>query len=209
VISTVDPDARHGRKTSARGFDGYEGHVAIDPDSELITATTVTAGNVGDSAATAALLTDDIPDKREPAAVTDTDTDTEFAGDAAVGDALLAVYGDCTYGAGSVLDLLEGADAQIMCEVQPAVAPGGRYSKDAPKIDLRGRTVTCPTGHAAPDPIGPRGGRTARFGHTCTGCPLAERCTTAKTNRTISTSAAPTRRLIRRRAAIRTNGHMM
>jgi hypothetical protein len=38
VISTVDPDARHGHKTAARGFDGYKGHVAIDPDSELITA---------------------------------------------------------------------------------------------------------------------------------------------------------------------------
>jgi hypothetical protein len=44
VISTVDPDARHGRKTSARGFDGYKGHVGIDPDSEIITATTVTGG---------------------------------------------------------------------------------------------------------------------------------------------------------------------
>src|SRR6266566_3503244 len=39
VISTVDPDARHGHKTSARGFDGYKGHVAADPDSEIITAT--------------------------------------------------------------------------------------------------------------------------------------------------------------------------
>ena len=28
VISTVDPDARHGHKTAARGFDGYKGHVA-------------------------------------------------------------------------------------------------------------------------------------------------------------------------------------
>jgi Transposase DDE domain len=37
VISTVDPDARHGRKTSARGFDGYKGHLAINPDSEIIT----------------------------------------------------------------------------------------------------------------------------------------------------------------------------
>jgi hypothetical protein len=26
VISTVDPEARHGHKTSARGFDGYKGH---------------------------------------------------------------------------------------------------------------------------------------------------------------------------------------
>src|SRR5664279_1157954 len=39
VISTVDPQARHGHKTSARGFDGYQGHLAIDPDSEIITAT--------------------------------------------------------------------------------------------------------------------------------------------------------------------------
>src|SRR5258705_1753950 len=37
VISTVDPQARHGHKTSARGFDGYKGHLAADPDSEIIT----------------------------------------------------------------------------------------------------------------------------------------------------------------------------
>lgn len=41
VISIVDPEARHGHKTAARGFDGYKGHIAIDPDSEIITATTV------------------------------------------------------------------------------------------------------------------------------------------------------------------------
>ena len=50
VISTVDPEARHGHKTAARGFDGYKGHIAIDPDSEIITATEVTGGNVGDAA---------------------------------------------------------------------------------------------------------------------------------------------------------------
>ena len=27
IISTVDPDARDGHKTAARGFDGYKGHV--------------------------------------------------------------------------------------------------------------------------------------------------------------------------------------
>ncbi|MGH9121374.1 MAG: transposase, partial [Acidimicrobiales bacterium] len=48
IISTVDPEARHGRKTQARGFDGYKGHAAVDPDSEIITETIVTTGNVGD-----------------------------------------------------------------------------------------------------------------------------------------------------------------
>jgi Transposase domain (DUF772) len=41
VISTVDPEARHGHKTAAHGFDGYKGHVAADPDSEIITAAEV------------------------------------------------------------------------------------------------------------------------------------------------------------------------
>jgi ATPase subunit of ABC transporter with duplicated ATPase domains len=36
VISTVDPEARHGHKTAARGFDGCKGHLAIDPDSEVV-----------------------------------------------------------------------------------------------------------------------------------------------------------------------------
>ena len=31
VISTVDPEARHGHKTSARGFDGYKGHRRLGP----------------------------------------------------------------------------------------------------------------------------------------------------------------------------------
>jgi len=61
IISTVDPEARHGHKTAARGFDGYKGHVSADPDSELIVATAVTAGNVGDAAAAAALLAGDLP----------------------------------------------------------------------------------------------------------------------------------------------------
>jgi len=66
IISTVDPDARHGHKTSARGFDGYKGNVAIDPDSELITATTVSAGNAGDATAVDELLADDLQPASEP-----------------------------------------------------------------------------------------------------------------------------------------------
>ena len=58
VISTVDPETRHGHKTASRSFDGYKGHIAVDPDSEIITATTVTAGNVGDGAVVEELLKD-------------------------------------------------------------------------------------------------------------------------------------------------------
>ena len=83
VISTVDPEARHGHKTAARGFDGYKGHVAIDPDSEIITATTVTAGNAGDAAAAADLLAEDLPTLKP-------DTDTPAQDDTAAADTAAA-----------------------------------------------------------------------------------------------------------------------
>ncbi len=58
VISTVDPDTRHGRKTSSRGFDGYKGHAAIDPDTEIITAVVVSPGNAGDGSVAKDLIKD-------------------------------------------------------------------------------------------------------------------------------------------------------
>ena len=68
VISTADPDARHGHKTSARGFDGYKGHIAIDPDSEIVTATGATPGNSGDAEAAESLLADLLPGDQDSAA---------------------------------------------------------------------------------------------------------------------------------------------
>jgi hypothetical protein len=174
VISTVDPDARHGHKTSARGFDGYKGHVSIDPDSELITATTVTAGNVGDGQAVDALLADDLAEPGDP----------PEAGEPSGSEEPLSVYGDSAYGAGSVLDTLEQAGAEIMCKVQAPNAPGGRYAKDAFGIDLEAATVTCPAGQTTPlRPI--KDGHIAYFGLACQGCPLADRCTTSSAGRSI------------------------
>ena len=104
-ISTVDPEARHGHKTSARGFDGYKGHVAIDPDSEMITATAVTAGNIGDAAAATDLLTADLPSATQTPTqdvAEDAAEDTAIAdASTADGDDPLAVYGDSAYAPGS------------------------------------------------------------------------------------------------------------
>jgi hypothetical protein len=58
LISTVDPEARHGHKTSARGFDGYKAHAAIDPDSEIVTDTEVSAANDSDGSVAAELIDD-------------------------------------------------------------------------------------------------------------------------------------------------------
>jgi hypothetical protein len=202
VISTVDPEARHGHKTAARGFDGYKGHVAIDPDSELITATAVTAGNVGDARAAGDLLAGDLPG-RAPIAADEPQTGAEPgdpdgpAAEAGEGDSepdeigqdgRLSVYGDSAYGAGGLLDALKDADANIMCKVQLPTAPAGRYAKDAFAIDLHAGTVTCPAGQVAPLRA-IKDGQIAYFGQACADCPLAARCTTSADGRSIRLGA--------------------
>ena len=94
------------------------------------------------------------------------------------------VYGDAAYGAGELLDTLERAGADIYCKVQPPVAAGGRFTKNAFGIDLGAGLVTCPAGQTAP--LRPSGdGRIACFGAACAACPLAAQCTTAKDGRSI------------------------
>ena len=190
IISTVDPEARHGHKTSAHSFDGYKGHIAIDPDSELVTATTVTAGNRGDAASVAELLMGYLP---APSADDETGREPQDAyqvpadppDGAAAQEEPLTVYGDAAYGAGEVLDLLKEAGVESRCKVQLPVAPAGHFAKDAFTINLETATVICPAGQTAPL-VPHTGGFVARFGKACASCPLAQRCTSAKTGRTIS-----------------------
>jgi DDE family transposase len=64
--------------------------------------------------------------------------------------------------------------------VSPAV-PGG-FTVDDFTIDEPAQAVTCPSGHTRP--MSP--GRTVTFGTLCVDCPLRERCTTAKTGRSMT-----------------------
>jgi len=187
VISTVDPEARHGHKTSARGFDGYKGHLAADPDSEIVTATQVTAGNAGDADAVADLLTDLLG---EPEAAEPKVAEPEVAEPASRSETVsqATVYGDAAYGKGEVLEDLHAAGIEAKIKVQPPVNSGGRYSKDAFDIGLDTQTVTCPNGVTATIERDARGDGSARFGAACASCPLAAQCTTAAGGRTVTVS---------------------
>ncbi|HEV8056730.1 MAG TPA: IS1182 family transposase [Nocardioidaceae bacterium] len=171
VISTVDPQARHGHKTQARGFDGYKGHVAADPDSEIITDTEVSAGNVGD-AAVAADLIGDLLDR--------------VPGDAGDGGDAGDVYGDAAYGSGEFQGTLAEAGIESHCKTQPPNAPAGRFAKDQFDIDLARDTVSCPNGQSARIRRGKDGDGTAYFGPACNDCPLRAQCTDAREGRTVA-----------------------
>jgi hypothetical protein len=48
VISTVDPQGRHTRKTSAHKRDGYKAHIASEPETGLVTRCAPTAATAPD-----------------------------------------------------------------------------------------------------------------------------------------------------------------
>ncbi len=198
VISTVDPQARHGHKTAARGFDGYKGHVGVDPDTEIITATTVTAGNAGDASAADDLITDltddsspeDISGPEQPAQPVAEQPVAEQADDEPGDNERGKVFGDCAYGSGAFQSTLEEQGIDSGCKTQPpAPRPGGLFTKDRFDIDLDRDTVTCPSGVSAPVRRGDDGAGTASFGAACAGCPLREGCTSAAAGRTVTVSA--------------------
>jgi hypothetical protein len=163
VISTVDPDARHGHKTAARGFDGYKGHVAVDPDSEIITDTTVTPANAGDASVAEDLIDDLIDDHTEDA----------------------KVYGDSAYGTGEFQQRLDNEDIESGCRTQSPSAPTGRFDKDRFCVNLDDDTVTCPAGVTISIRRGVHGDGIASFADHCTACPRRADCTDAAGGRTI------------------------
>lgn len=160
VISTVDPESRHIHKTVHSYRDGYKAHVAVEPDTGIITDCALTPGDVTDGNAAAGLLADDADN--------------------------LEVYGDAAYGAGEVRAEIrsKGHDPVIKpMPLRPAV-PGG-FTRDDFTVDHHARTVTCPAGVTVS--ISGRGH--ANFRSRCTGCTLRAQCTTSRRGKTIKFTA--------------------
>ena len=156
VISTIDPESRHMHKSVSSYRDGYKAHVAVEPETGLITACALTPANAGDGPTGVALL-----EGEEPG---------------------LQVLADSAYGSGEVRAAIGQARHRAAIKAIPLrrAVPGG-FDRDDFVIDHTNRTATCPGGHTVP--IAPKGG--ASFGPRCRECPLRQRCTTAKTGRTL------------------------
>ena len=85
VISTVDPEARHARKSRSQRRDGYKAHICAEPDTGLITAAELTTADTSDARVGPRLLQQDptAPHNTDSADNTDTDTDTADTADTA------------------------------------------------------------------------------------------------------------------------------
>ena len=136
-ISITDEEMRHGRKSSAKRFDGYKRHLARDIDEQLILAAETLPANTPDTAGVDPLLVAVELQHRE---VTSLHIDRGY-----LGDPLINSYDE--------------AGVVIVGKPWPVRNPAGHFSKLDFQLDLATLQVSCPAGQVIP--ISP--GQTARF----------------------------------------------
>jgi hypothetical protein len=173
VVSTVDPDARHTRKSPEARRDGYRAHVAAEPETGIITdeALTKAAGTENSDAGVA-----------EKFLAADDDGADDGGADDGGEVGAREWYGDSAYGTGDLRGAIGDAGHDAVIKPKPVQAPvEGGFTVDDFTVDEEAGTVGCPAGHTRPISRT----RIASFGALCRGCPLRGRCTTSKTGRKI------------------------
>ncbi len=157
MISTVDPETRHTRKSPRDRSDGYKAHLAVEPETGLVTAAALTPANAPDGPTGMTLVGGEEPG--------------------------IEVLADSAYGAGTIRAQLRAAGHRQTIKPIPlrAAIPGG-FTKDDFDIDFADAMVTCPAGHT----VGITPARKAVFGWRCRDCPLRARCTNATRGRTLN-----------------------
>jgi len=186
VISQVDPEARHTRKSPEARRDGYRAHVVAEPETGIITdeALTKAAGPENSDAAVAERF---LAAHTAPAAEVAGGDDATGHG-SGIDDigrdesGACEWYGDSAYGTGDFRYAIgEAGHAAVLKPkpLQPPVEDG--FTVDDFIIDEQVGTVSCPAGHTRP--ISQT--RVASFGALCGRCPLREQCTKSKTGRKI------------------------
>jgi len=128
LISLTDPQARHGRKSKSRRFNGFKIHIVGDLESGLIASVAVTAGNLHDAAPTHRLV------RRAKALF----------------DEIQQVLGDTAYGGTRARhDIKQTLDVDLLTPPQPDTqSKAGKVNKSDFIIDFETATVTCPGGNS-------------------------------------------------------------
>lgn len=156
VISTVDPQARHGHKSSAGRWNGYKKHVSVEPSRELITAVAVTPANAPDG----------------PVAL------TMLEQQAACGLAPAEVVVDMAYRGAELRAAAQGlGDGTTLITRDPAQPHSEVFPKSVFEVDCAAGIVTCPANQPARFTFRSGHSATAHFAaETCASCPWKPCC---------------------------------
>jgi hypothetical protein len=214
VISTVDSQARHTRKSPSNRKDGYRAHLVAEPETGLITdeALTMAAGPDNSDAAVAQQFltpTQQAPTRQAPGGQAPGGQTDTASGDVPIDEGIGAPVseGDAAEGDAAVGDAAEpgrvegfawyGDSAYGSGELRGAIEQAGHDAVIKPKpvapAVAGGFTVDDFTvDEDAATVTCPAGQtrpisprRTVTFGALCRDCPLRARCTTAKTGRSM------------------------
>lgn len=177
IVSVTDPEMRHGHKSKTKRFDGHKAAIAVDTESQLITAVEVLAGNAPDFEQALDLV---------KASERNAEVEVE------------ETIGDCAYGDGATRQEFADAERKLVAKVPHQ--PNGRYfAKEDFQIDPRASTCVCPAGQTC-SVLVKLGGKRGRRGKAaeslgfrfkseqCAECPLRSQCVKAKSGqgRTVS-----------------------
>ncbi len=165
IISTVDPEMRHGRKSSQTRFDGYKlSAAATNTEVPLITAVDVAPASEPDGPR-AKHLVDAQSEARRPK----------------------RLLGDTAYGNGPVRAELAEREVDVLAPVPEGKVVEGRLGKHDFEFDLDAGTVTCPAGQTVQISTSPKGFRGANFTRgMCGGCPLKAACCPGRPRRQVN-----------------------
>jgi hypothetical protein len=164
MVSVHDPEMRHGRKSKAKRFDGHKAQVAVDTESQLITALAVLPGNAPDHDQALAMVA---------------------ATEEATGCAVEESIGDCAYGDGGTRQAFADAERQLIAKV-PAMNNRGMFPKTQFQIEVTTGNCTCPAGQLARVRARSVGGGVFRFAKAvCRPCPLRPQCMRGRGGRTV------------------------
>ena len=194
IVSVQDPEMRHGHKSASKRFEGFKAAVAVDPDTQLITAVDMLSANAGDSQCALEMVE---------------------ASEANTGIEVEETIGDCAFGDGTTREIFEQAGRQLVARV---ARPNnqGQFPKDAFQIDLTAGTCTCPAGQVTHTTV-PEGTRHDRDGRThplrafqfeaavCDVCSSRKACTRARPGRGRMVAIHPQERLIQEARALQTS----
>jgi hypothetical protein len=191
VVSVHDPEMRHGRKSASKRFDGHKAAIAVDPESQLITAVEVLPGNA--------------PDHQQA-------LDLVEQAEANTGMEVEETIGDCAYGDGRTRQAFAQAGRPLVAKV-PNRRGQAYFPKEDFTIDLATMTCVCPAGQECRqvvtigwgDRYGAPGVPRQAFqfdGAVCDGCPLRPSCVRARPGRGRTVTLHPQEALLQEARAL-------
>ena len=162
IVSTTDPEMRHGHKSHSKGFEGYKAAIVVETGSGVILATDVRGGNVHDREGAADLVAEAVERS---------------------GQALKEVLGDTAYGDLETRKSIAVLGAEVIAKAPPGTRKG-MFDRTDFRVDARRGVARCPAGkrsmrrHAV---SGDDPGWSYAFSRKdCSPCPLRAKCTKSR-----------------------------